>query len=126
MEDRMKTLFNVNLVIAVLFGLGFAFVPGTMMDLYGVSLNDPGITVARIYGSAILSFAVLLWYAGRSNDPGTFKAASRTLFTYWFLGTIFLIIAQLDGQMDAVAGWGTVGLHAVFLIWYGIHIFLKR
>ena len=122
----MKTLFNVNLVVGILFGLGFAFVPATLLDLYGVSLSEAGLTVARIYGSAILSFAVLLYYAGRSNDPETYKAASRTLFTYWLLGSIFLIIAQLDGQMDAMVGWGTVGLHAVFLIWYGIHIFLKR
>ena len=122
----MKTLFNVNIIVALLFGLGFILVPVTLLDLYGVSLSDQGITVARLFGSAILSFPVLLWYAGRSDNPEYMKGASRTLFTYWLLGTIFLIIAQLDGQLDELFGWVTIGLHAALLLWYGNYIFLKK
>lgn len=122
----MKTLININIVVALLFGLGFVIIPGTLLDLYEVSLSDQGITVARLYGSAILTYAVLLWYAGRSDDPEYMMGASRTLFTYWLLGTIFLLIAQLDGQMDALFGWATIGLHAIMLLWYGNYILLKK
>jgi hypothetical protein len=126
LEDHMKTLFNVNIIVATLFGLGFILIPATLLDLYGVSLSDEGITVARLFGSAILSFPVLLWYAGRSDDPDFMVGASRTMFIYWFLGTIFLIIAQLDGQLDAAFGWGTIGLHVLLLLWYGYYVFVKR
>jgi len=122
----MKTLFNVNIVAALLFGLGFVLIPSTLLDLYDVSLSDQGITVARLLGSAILAYPVLLWYAGRSGDPEYMKGASRTLFTYWLLGTIFLIIAQLDGQLSAVFGWATIGLHVIMLVWYASYIFLKK
>jgi hypothetical protein len=125
LEDPMKTLFNINIVVAFLFGLGFVLIPVTMLDFYDVSLSDQGITVARLFGSAILAYPVLLWYAGRSNDPVFMKGASRTLFTYWLLGTIFLLIAQLNGQLNAF-GWLTIGLHIIMLVWYGIYIFLKR
>jgi hypothetical protein len=122
----MKTLFNVNIIVALLFGLGFVLLPATLLDVYGVSLSDQGITVARLFGSAILSYPVLLWYAGRSDDPGFIKGASRTLFIYWLIGTIFLVIAQVDGQLDALFGWGTIVLHAVLLLWYGYYIFVKK
>ena len=122
----MKTLFNVNIVAALHFGLGFVLIPSTLLDLYDVSLSDQGITVARLLGSAILAYPVLLWYAGRSGDPEYMKGASRALFTYWLLGTIFLIIAQLDGQLSAVFGWVTIGLHVIMLVWYASYIFLKK
>jgi len=122
----MKTLFNVNIVVALLFGLGFVIIPATLLDLYDVSLSDQGITVARLFGSAILAYPVLLWYAGRSGDLEYMKGASRTLFTYWLLGTIFLIIAQLDGQLSAVFGWATIGLHVIMLIWHASFIFIKK
>jgi hypothetical protein len=126
LEDRMKTLLVINIVVALLFGLGFVLVPVTLLDFYEVSLSDQGITVARLFGSAILAYPVLLWYAGRSGDPEYIKGASRTLFTYWLLGTIFLLIAQLNGQLNALFGWLTIGLHGVMLLWYGIYIFLKK
>jgi hypothetical protein len=126
MEDQMKTLFNVNIIVAILFGLGFVLLPATLLDIYGVSLSDQGITVARLFGAAILSFPVLLWYAGRSDDPRFMMGASRTVFTYWLLGTIVLVIAQLDGQLDAAFGWATIGLHGVLLLWHGYYIFVKK
>jgi hypothetical protein len=122
----MKTLFNINIVVALLFGLGFILIPATVLDVYDVTLSDQGITVARLFGSAILAYPVLLWYAGRSDDPKYMKGASRALFTYWLLGTIFLIIAQLDNQLNALFGWLTIGLHIIMLVWYGIYIFSKR
>lgn len=122
----MRTLFNVNLVVAVLFGLGFVILPATLLDLYDVSLSDQGITVARLFGAAILSYPVLLWYAGRSDDAGFMMGASRTMFIYWLIGTVVLVIAQLDGQLNALFGWGTIGLHVVLLLWYVYYIFVKK
>jgi predicted branched-subunit amino acid permease len=118
----MKTLFAVNFVVGLLFGFGFTLMPGTLVDFYGASLSDIGITVARLFGSCILSFSVLLWYARRSENQDFVVGVQRTMFTYWLLGTVFLVIAQLLGQMNTM-GWVTIGLHVVFIAWYGYYIF---
>ena len=118
----MKTLFAVNLVVSLLFGIGFTLVPETMVDIYGASLSEMGITMARLFGSEILAFAVLLWYVRRSGNRDFTQGTVRAMFTYWVAGTIFLVIAQLGGLMNAM-GWGTIGLHAVFIVWYGYYIF---
>jgi hypothetical protein len=44
--DWMKTLINVNIVVALLFGLGFILMPVTLLDFYEVSLSEGCIDIS--------------------------------------------------------------------------------
>ena len=118
----MKNLFTIALVVELLFGLGFIAIPGTLVGTFGVTLSDFGITLARLFGSAILGFAVLLWFGRQSSSPETHKAVLASMFTYWVISTIFALMGQLAGLMN-VMGWGTVGLHFVLAIAFGYYLF---
>ena len=118
----MRTLFTVTLIVELLFGIGMIAMPGTLFDLFGVELTDFSTALARVFGSALLGFVVLLWYGRASDQPDTHKTVLRSMFTYWLLSTIFLLIAQLGGLMNTM-GWGNVILHAGFLIAYAVFIF---
>jgi hypothetical protein len=118
----MNTLFVVSLVVALLFGLGFTLAPATLLSLYDVTLSENGVMVAQLFGSEVLAFAVLLWYVRRSENAEFRRGAVRAMFTYWVLGTVFLIIGQLAGLMN-VMGWGTIALHAALVVWYGLYAF---
>lgn len=122
----MKILLLATAIVALLFGLGFILLPETILDLYGASLNDQGITITRLYGSAGIGFAILAFYTMRSSNKEFIKGASRTLFTYWLFGTIFLLIAQLEGQLDMLFGWITVCMHGIMLLCYGYVIFIRK
>lgn len=122
----MKILFLATAIAALLFGLGFILLPQTVLKLYGASLNEQGITITRLYGSAGIAFAVLAWFAMKSSSKEFIKGAGTTLFTYWLLGTIFLLIAQLKGQLDMVFGWMTVCLHGGMLLCYGYFNFIRK
>ena len=116
----MNILFFVALVVEGLFGLGFIFIPGKMLEPYGVILNDTATTFARLFGSAILSFPIFLWFARKSENIDFKKAAVYTLLFYFLVSGILLVIAQVVGMMNAL-GWAIISLHVIFIIWFGYY-----
>jgi hypothetical protein len=123
-RDMMKTLFTITLVVELIFGIGFMAVPETLANTFDVTLSDFGITLSRLFGSALLGFAVLLWFGRQSTQPDTHKAALACMFSYFLLSTVFYLIAQLSGLMNAM-GWSAVGLHLILSIAFG-YFLLKR
>ena len=120
----MQALFTVTMIVEFIFALGFMAVPATLFGTFGVTPDAFGISLARMFGSALLAFVTLVYYARTSESADLQKAAIRSLFIYWMLSSIFLIIAQLGGLFNSM-GWSTIVLHVGFLIWYGTFAFKK-
>ena len=80
--------------------------------------------INRMFGSALLGFVVLLWYGRSSDNQQLHRAVLTSMFTYWVVSSILLLLAQLAGLFNAM-GWGVVILHLVFTIAYGYSIFKK-
>ena len=96
----------------------------TLANTFDVTLSDFGITLSRLFGSALFGFSVLLWFGRQSTQPDTHKATLACMFSYFLLSTVFYLIAQLSGLMN-VMGWSAVGLHLILLIAFG-YFLLKR
>ena len=120
----MKTLFTVTIIIELLFAVGFIAAPGTMFSTFGVTPDAFATSLIRLFGSALLGFVVLLWYGRSSSDPALHRVVLKSLFTYWLVSSVLMVMAQLAGLFN-VMGWATVGLHIGFLIAYGYFIFKK-
>ncbi len=121
----MNALFLAAMIIEGLFAVGFIAVPGTLLSPFGVTLDVTATVFARLFGSAMLSFPVLLWY-GRRSDKMEFKTGVvRGLFIYYLASTPILLLTQTAGLMNA-KGWVIVGLHFVFLGWFGVYAFKKN
>ncbi|HXQ32613.1 MAG TPA: hypothetical protein VN843_01200, partial [Anaerolineales bacterium] len=58
---KMRTLFQINAVIQLIFGLGFMFAPTVMLGLFGTKTDTTGITLAHVAGGVILSLAIISW-----------------------------------------------------------------
>jgi hypothetical protein len=117
----MNTLFIVYLIVEAIFGIGFIFAPGIMLDPMGVTLDETSTTFARLFGSALISFPVLLFFARRSASAEFKRGVVYSLFIYLIASTIILLITQLKGQMNAM-GWTIIILHLVFLLWFGYYL----
>jgi len=117
----MKTLFTITLVVELLFGIGFIAIPSNLANTFDVTLGEFGITLGRLFGSALLGFAVLLWFGRQSSYPETHKAVLTSMFTYWVISTVLYLVAQLSGLMNAM-GWTAVGLHLVLAIAFGYYL----
>jgi len=117
----MNTLFLVYLIVEAIFGIGFLFVPGLMMDPMGVTLDEISTTFARLFGSLIISIPVLLFFARKSASIEFKRGVVYCIFIYLLASTIILLITQIKGLMNAM-GWSIVFLHLVFLLWSGYYL----
>ena len=117
----MNALFLVYLIVEVIFGIGFLFVPGLMMGPMGVTLDETSTTFARLFGSLIISIPVLLFFARKSASSEFKRGVVYCIFTYLLVSTIILLITQLKGLMNPM-GWGIVILHFVFMLWFGYYL----
>jgi hypothetical protein len=121
MEGAMNTLFLVYLIVEVIFGIGFLFVPGLMMNPMGVTLDETSTTFARLFGSLIISIPVLLFFARKSASSEFKRGVVYCIFIYLLASTIILLITQIKGLMNAM-GWSIVILHLVFMLWFGYYL----
>jgi hypothetical protein len=117
----MNALFLVYLIVEVIFGIGFLFVPGSMMAPMGVTLDVTSTTFARLFGTLIISIPVLLFFVRKSASTEFRKGVVYCIFTYLLLSTILLLITQLKGLMNTL-GWSIVILHFVFMLWFGYYL----
>ena len=114
----MNALFLVYLIVEAIFGIGFLFVPGLMMDPMGVTLDETSTTFARLFGTLIISIPVLLFFVRKSTNTEFRRGVVYCIFTYLLLSTILLLITQLKGLMNPM-GWGIVMIHFIFMVWFG-------
>jgi hypothetical protein len=114
----MNTLFLFSMIVEAIFGIGFILAPGALLAPMGVTLNEVATTFARLFGSAIISFPILLWFARKSDKVEFKKGAVNSLFVYYLVSSVLLLITELRGQMNAM-GWSVVVLHLVFTLWFG-------
>lgn len=121
----MKTLFLAYMFVEAIFGLGFLFAPGLLMDPMGVTLDETSTTFARLLGTLILSIPVLLFFALKSSGTEFKRGVVYSVFVYLLLSTVLLFITQLKGLMNNM-GWGIVIIHLVFMIWFGYYLIKLR
>ncbi len=122
---KLKHLFIVHSVVALLHGGGFVLAPKLFMSLYGVSLADPEATfVARLFGAALLIYCFVAWLARDAEE----SAARRAIVLGFFLSGIVGFIVSLQGQLSGVMnafGWLVVGLYLVVAgVGYGYFYFI--
>ncbi len=114
----MNALFLVAMIVEGIFAIGFIAVPDLVLAPNGVTLDATSRPFVRLFGSALLTFPVLLSYARASADLALKRVAVRTLFVYMLVSTVLIVITQLGGLMNA-SGWVIVAIHALFTIWFG-------
>lgn len=120
----MNTLFIFSMVVEAIFGIGFIVAPSLLLGPMGVTLNETATTFARLFGSAMISFPVLLFFARKSDKAEFRKGVVISMFIYYIASTIILLITQLNGQMNTM-GWSVVGLHLLFTLWFGYFLVKK-
>jgi len=121
---KLSTIFTINAIIAAIFGLTFVFVPETAIANYGATLSPSGVLVARLYGAALLCFAVLTWFARNAGDSEARKAIILALFVGDAVGFIVALLGQLSGVVNAL-GWSTVAIYLLLALGFGYFQFIK-
>ena len=115
---KLNTLMVVNALIAGVFGVGFIVVPGQVTSAYGPEITPQLEYVTRLFGAALLAFAVLTWTARNATDSDTRRAILLALFVGDGVGFIVSLMGQLSGVMNAL-GWTTVLIYLLLALGFG-------
>lgn len=121
---KLSILFTINTIVAGVFGLAFVLVAATLMSLYGVTLSPGGLLVARLFGAALLGYAVLTWFAKNAKDSEARQAIVLALFIGYAMGFIVALLGQLSGAVNTL-GWSTVVIYLLLALGFGYFQFLK-
>ena len=120
---KIGTLYAVNTVIAGVFGLSFSLAPAQTLAPYGVELPLAGLIVARLFGAALVGFAIVSWYM-RSAEAATQRNVAVAYALSDALGTVFAAWGVVTGATNAL-GWSTVLIYALLGAAYGMQLLAK-
>ena len=115
---KLSTMFIIYAVISAIFGLTFIFMPQTALALYGITLSPGGILIARLFGAALLEFALLSWLVRNAGDSEARKAIILAVFVGEVVGFIVALVGQLSGVVNAL-GWSTVAIYLLLALGFG-------
>ena len=121
---KLSTMFVIYAAISAIFGLAFVFVPETSLALYGIMLGPGGILIARLFGAALLEFALLSWLARNAGDSEARKAIILAVVIGEAVGFIVALLGQLSGEVNAL-GWSTVAIYLLLALGFGYFQFMK-
>jgi hypothetical protein len=107
----------VAFLLEATFGVAFVLAPAFTLAPFGVVLDGMGAGLFRLFGTALLGFAVLLGCALRTTNQEVKTVAVRTLGAYYALSALAVLWLQLAGHFN-VLGWGMVATHAVLATWF--------
>ena len=121
---KLKTLMVIKAIVCLGFGVLLVAIPGLLMSVYGVTLGEGGIFMARLYGASLLGNLMLAWFS--RNDPGSeaLRAAVLGLFVYDAVGLVIAIAAMLSGVMNPL-GWSVVAIYLFLTAGFGYFQFAK-
>ena len=121
---KLKNLFILNAVLALVFGLSFVLIPVQALSLYGVTVDAPLKFVGQLYGGALLAFCVTTWLARNATD----SIARSAIILGMLIGNVFGFVVSLINQLGGVAnalGWSTVVIYLLLALGYGYFQFFK-
>jgi len=120
---KLSNFLVVKAVISLVFGIALALAPAALMLLYGVTLDPPGILMARFFGACLIGIGLICWL-DRSADRAALQGITLALFIGDSIGFIVALLGQLSGLMNAL-GWVNVVIWLFLALGLGYFRFLK-
>lgn len=114
---RLSTLLLIAGLLALAFGLGFLFVPQTLLPLYGLQSDADTVIMSRFFGAALVNLGSAVYLIRDVQEP----TARRGLVVAGVVGSIAGLGVALAGQLSGVVngmGWSTVAIYGLLLLGY--------
>jgi hypothetical protein len=125
---KHRTLFLVGAIVLFVYGLLWLVLPAVGLNLHGhdVVASDLASVIARYWGSAFVGLGVILWLAKEGDaDSIAVRAIIGGGFVMCVTGLVAAIIDKMQASPNALI-WLSIGLYALFSIWFGALLFGKK
>ncbi len=128
---KLRNLFMVSAVVALIFAAGLLLAPKTMLNLFGLSVgatvrNNAILNlVAQLLGAALIAPGLLSWFAGSMQDTGARRSVAVSLLVFDIVGFgVSFFVGMLPKVMSA-PGWAIVALFLFFTLGFAYFLFMR-
>ena len=128
---KLRYLFILNTIVALLFAAGLLLAPKTMLGLFDINVgttakfNASLNFVAQLLGAALTLPGLLGWFAASMTDASARKSVAVSLFVFHVIGFAVSLLGMLSKVMS-VSGWAIVGLFLLLALGYGYFLFMQQ
>lgn len=110
---KIATYLAIAGAVSVLFGLEFLLVPAFGLKQYAVATEPQNLMQARYFGSALLTFGLVVWLARRTRDDLALRAILQAGVVGNVLGGAISVWAAIAGLQNRMV-WGSIAIYVVF------------
>ncbi len=115
---RLSPFLTIASLLAMVFGLGFLFVPAAMLAQYGVEANPGSVLMSRFFAGALMQLGATLFLARPIEDVIGRRAILLGGLIGSIVGLAVAVAAVRAGIVNAL-GWSTVAIYGLLLLGYG-------
>ena len=121
---KFKTFMTIYALVSIMFGLGFVFVPGLVLSIYGVETDIAFRYIGQLFGAALVSLAALAWSFRNAGASEVRQTSVLSLLIGEVIGFVLALIGQLTGALNAF-GWSVVAVYLLLSIGLAYYYFAK-
>jgi hypothetical protein len=103
----IKTFFTILAVLAVIHGVGFVLAPDHFATVYGLEHSMAMALLSRMFGSALLAWGGIVWFARDFRDEAAVRAVLISTGIADVISLVVAVMGTLAGTMNEM-GWVAV------------------
>jgi hypothetical protein len=107
----IKVFLSIIATLAVIHGLAFVIVPGTVDALYGLPESLPLALMSRFFGGALIAWGGILWAARTFRDEAAIRAVLQCTAAAEAVGVMTAVMGTTSGTLNPL-GWIAVAIYA--------------
>jgi hypothetical protein len=129
---KLRNLFALNTIVALVFAAGLLFAPKTLLDLFGLNVgagvsNSAKINlVTQLLGAALIVPGMISWFGRDITDAGARRSIALSLFVFDTIGLLVSLFVGMLPKVMATTGWSIVGLFLILALGYAYFLFMKQ
>jgi len=112
---KLRNLFLLHSLIALLYSLGLLLIPPTMLFLYGLGSTAGDKLLAQFFGVQLLTSGLMTLLARDESASSARSAITLSIMISSAIGLIVSLGGTISGAMNAL-GWSAVAIYGFFAI----------
>lgn len=122
---KRSTFLAISAILALLFGLGFLFLPGQSVTGFGIEATPAVISFARAVGATLVGLAILNWMARNDRMSVSLRAILWANFVIQGLSAILNILDITSGVVNPAGGWFGEAIHVLLAIGFLYYLYAR-
>ena len=120
-----QAFMTIATAVSVVTGVGGLLAPAQLASVFGVALDDVGLSQARLLGAAYIGYGVITWFGRETRDNAALRAITLGNLVGWSLGLIVGVVAIVSG-LGTAQTWLLFALQVAFAAAWGYFAVAER